>query len=262
MSERDAPPKEPLRIWFLAVCGSVALHAFCVSLVALNLHDAPDEVAFGAPAIEIDIELAAPRVQPNDLPPGPNVEASAATPTVTAQKEVVSELPKAAPAETADPDAVVAPVDTKKPKKDSSDIATTQATAAEASVAAVATAVPRPETAADSVRSVAPAQGTGESVQRVRATWQKELAAHFDRYKRYPSDRSQLSAELIVSFELDRTGHVLSTHIVQGSGDVSFDEAGLAMMRRADPVPAPPAPVADEGLTFTMPIIFRVKGRS
>jgi protein TonB len=262
MSERDAPPKEPLRIWCLAVCGSVALHAFCVTLVALNLHDAPDEVAFGAPAIEIDIELAAPRVQPNDLPPGPNVEASAATPTVTAQKEVVSELPKAAPAETADPDAVVAPVDTKKPKKDSSDIATTQATAAEASVAAVATAVPRPETAADSVRSVAPAQGTGESVQRVRATWQKELAAHFDRYKRYPSDRSQLSAELIVSFELDRTGHVLSTHIVQGSGDVSFDEAGLAMMRRADPVPAPPAPVADEGLTFTMPIIFRVKGRS
>jgi periplasmic protein TonB len=65
-----------------------------------------------------------------------------------------------------------------------------------------------------------------------------------------------------VSFELDRTGHILSTHVVQGSGDASFDEAGLAMMRRADPVPAPPPLVADEGLTFTMPIIFRVKGRS
>jgi periplasmic protein TonB len=49
---------------------------------------------------------------------------------------------------------------------------------------------------------------------------------------------------------------------VQGSGDASFDEAGLAMMRRADPVPPPPPRVADEGLTFTMPVIFRVKGRN
>jgi TonB family protein len=97
-------------------------------------------------------------------------------------------------------------------------------------------------------------------VQRVRATWQKELAAHFDRYKRYPSDRSRRAAELIVSFELDRMGHILSTRIVQGSGDASFDEAGLAMMRLADPVPPPPEPIAQEGLSFTMPIIFH--GRS
>lgn len=32
-------------------------------------------------------------------------------------------------------------------------------------------------------------------------------------------------------------------------------------MRRADPVPAPPPLVADEGLIFTMPVSFRIKGR-
>jgi TonB family protein len=57
-------------------------------------------------------------------------------------------------------------------------------------------------------------------------------------------------------------GHVLSTSIVKGSGDRAFDEAALAMVRRSDPVPQPPPLVADEGLSFTLPVIFRVKGRS
>ncbi len=50
--------------------------------------------------------------------------------------------------------------------------------------------------------------------------------------------------------------------IAKGSGDAAFDEAALAMMRRSDPVPAPPPLVADEGLSFTLPVIFRVKGRT
>ena len=42
----------------------------------------------------------------------------------------------------------------------------------------------------------------------------------------------------------------------------AFDEAALAMVRRSDPVPAPPPLIADEGLSFTLPVIFRVKGKS
>ena len=57
-------------------------------------------------------------------------------------------------------------------------------------------------------------------------------------------------------------GHVLSTSIVKGSGDTAFDEAALAMVQRSDPVPQPPPLVADEGLNFTLPVIFRVKGKS
>jgi TonB family protein len=55
---------------------------------------------------------------------------------------------------------------------------------------------------------------------------------------------------------------VLSARVVQGSGDPAFDEAALAMMRRADPVPPPPPLIADAGLSFTMPVIFRVKARN
>ena len=92
--------------------------------------------------------------------------------------------------------------------------------------------------------------GTGESARRMRATWTKELVAHLDKHKRYPSERQQKTAEIVVSFVLDRTGHVLSTGIVKGSGDTAFDAAALAMIRRSDPVPQPPPLVADEGLEF------------
>jgi hypothetical protein len=34
------------------------------------------------------------------------------------------------------------------------------------------------------------------------------------------------------------------------------------MLKRADPVPPPPPLVADEGLSFTLPVNFRVKGKS
>jgi hypothetical protein len=33
------------------------------------------------------------------------------------------------------------------------------------------------------------------------------------------------------------------------------------MVRRSDPLPAPPPLIADDGLSFTVPVIFRVKGK-
>jgi TonB family protein len=85
--------------------------------------------------------------------------------------------------------------------------------------------------------------------------------AHLDKHKRYPAERSQKSAEIVISFALDRMGKVLSMNIVKGSGDTAFDEAALAMVRRSDPVPQPPPLIADEGLSFTLPVIFRVKSK-
>ena len=64
----------------------------------------------------------------------------------------------------------------------------------------------------------------------------------------------------MVSFVLDRMGHVISKRIVKGSGDAAFDAAALDMLQRSDPVPAPPPLVADDGLTFSLPVIFQAKG--
>jgi TonB family protein len=121
--------------------------------------------------------------------------------------------------------------------------------------------MPSSETAAVAPKSAAPEIGSGDSARRVRTTWQRALIAHLDKYRRYPADRSNKQADIMVTFTLDRTGHVVSASVVTSSGDKAFDEAALTMMRRADPVPAPPALVADEGLTFTLPVQFRSKDR-
>jgi len=156
----------------------------------------------------------------------------------------------------------VTPNDAKKPIEEDVKVATVQTQASQESVAAEATAAPSLENIPQGERSVAPAIGIGESARRVRATWQRELIAHFDKHKRYPAERALKSAEILVSFALDRMGHVLSMSVVKGSGDPAFDQAALAMIKRSDPVPQPPPLIADEGLNFTLPVIFRVKGKS
>ncbi len=225
--------------------------------------DDPDD-SVGAAAIEVGLEMTSPHTEPTDLPPGPDVDASVASPALAEQKAEVkeTELPKEIPNEQDDPDRVVAPNTPNKPKEDDPKIAQVQTSASMESIAAEATATPSTEDVPEAPRSVAPAQGTGASAQRVRVTWQKELIAHLDKHKRYPVERSQQTAEIVISFTLDRMGHVLSTSIVKGSGDQAFDEAALAMVRKSDPVPQPPPVVADEGLNFTLPVIFRVKGHS
>src|SRR5664279_1700260 len=264
MSDLNTEQKPSRRLWLLAAVAALALHLGGVALAVAHLQNDDSDDSLGAPAIEIGLELMAPRVEATDLPAGPDADASVASPALAEQKAEVkeTELPKEVPTETEDPDRVVAPDDSKKPKEDDPKVAAVETSASTESVAAEATATPSTEAIPEGPRSVAPVQGTGESLRRMRATWQKELVAHLDKHKRYPAERSQKSAEILVSFALDRMGHVLSASIVKGSGDAAFDEAALAMVRKSDPVPMPPPLVADEGLNFTLPVIFRVKGRS
>jgi len=264
MSDLDQTRRVPRAVWILAALGALALHAGCVALALASMEPDDSDQDLGAPAIEIGVEMASPHVDPIDLPVGPDTEASAASPAVVAQKAVLepNELPKDVPTETDDPDRVVAPEAAKKREDDDPKIKTIQADPSTESVATEATATPSVESAPEAPRSVAPSLGTGASARRVRVTWEKELAAHFDKHKRYPANRSTQSAEVVVGFVLDRVGHVLSTRIVKGSGDAAFDQAALAMLQRANPVPPPPPLVADEGLSFTLPVIFHVKGRN
>jgi protein TonB len=260
MNEFRTSQNVPVSMWTVAALGAVAIHLGCVALaLAFVVADPDDEL--GAPAVEIGLELVAPHTDPTDLPPGPDVEASIAAPETVDQKEVAeqADLPRAVPLETDDPDRLVALVETVKPKDEPNEPAVPAIPSIE-SVAVEATAPPTSEMVEESTRSITPVQGIGVSAQRVRATWQKELIAHFNRHKRYPANRAAQAAEILVSFELDEAGRVLSASIVRGSGDASFDDAAMAMIRRSDPVPRPPVVVVQDGLSFTLPVIFRARG--
>ena len=264
MSDLNTEQKPSRRLWIFAAVAALTLHVGGVALAVAHLRNDDSDNSLGAPAIEVGLEMKSPHLEATDLPPGPDADASVASPALAEQKAEVkeTELPKEVPTETEEPDRVVAPNDSKKPREDDPKVAAVETSASMESVAAEATATPSTEAIPEGPRSVAPVQGTGESVQRMRATWQKELIAHLDKHKRYPSERSEKSAEIVVGFALDRMGHVLSASILKGSGDAAFDEAALTMVRKSDPVPMPPPLVADEGLNFTLPVIFRVKGRS
>jgi len=264
MPELEIEQRPSRKLWILAAAGALALHLGGAALAIAHLPTEESDEALGASAIEVGVELASLHREATDLPPGPDTDASVASPQLAEQKAEVkeSDLPKDTPTEAEDPDRIVTPNESKKPKEDDPKVAAVEAAASSESVAAEATATPSSEAIPEGPRSIAPAIGTGETARRVRATWQKELVAHLDKHKRYPSERQQKAAEIYVRFTLDRLGHVLSTAIEKSSGDTAFDEAALAMVKRSDPVPVPPPLIADEGLSFTLPVIFRIKGKS
>jgi len=247
------------RRWVIGALGALALHLAGGALVFGYLRDTT--VDLGAPGLVVDVELTAPRRDPNDLPVGLDTEASAQAPSVVEQKTVVqkNDLPKDTPTDTDDPDRFVSSEDVKQPVDQDPKITSVQAAPSNPSIAAQETAIPSVATARESTVSVTPSPGTGASTIRERVTWQKELAAHFDKYKRYPEDRAERSAQVIVNFVLDSVGHIVSSRIVKSSGDPVFDAAALSMLQRSDPVPPPPPLVASAGLSFTMPVIFHVK---
>jgi periplasmic protein TonB len=260
MSHFESSQRISMPAWALATFGAVIIHVACIALAREYLRVDEPEAELGAPAIEIGVEPLAPRLEPIDLPPGPDVEESIATPpAVERVRAEPTILPLAVPSETEDPELAVALVKKKEPKEELSALAPLLVSPAVPTEAAKATARPTSEIAQESVRSITPAQGTGESTQRVRAAWEKELIAHFNQHKRYPPTGSLDSAEILVNFVLDKDGRVLSSAIVRGSGDASFDEAALAMIHRSDPVPKPPPVLVQQGLSFTLPVIFRVK---
>jgi protein TonB len=261
MSDLETEQKPSRWLWILAAIGALALHIGGAALAVAHLQTGDPDSELGSQAIEIGLELSSPHLEATDMPAGPDTEASVASPARDEQKAEVkqTELPKDIPAETDDPDRVVALNDSQKPKEDDPKIAQVQTSAATESVAQEAMATPSVEDVPEG-RSQAPVQGSGKNLQRARASWFAELSAHFEKHKRTPVVAKFKNVKVVVNVTFDRLGHVVSSSIAESSGDRAYDEAALAMLRRSDPVPRPPPLIADEGLSYTLPVLFRVKG--
>ncbi len=254
----DQPPQASRGLWLVAAAAAFLLHLGCVLFVVMDTEDDSD-LAVGAPALAIDVDLAAPNQQATDLPAGPDAEATMASPQIAQQQEVLkqSDLPKDTPTETDDPDRLVALDNAKKLVDNDPDVKPVQTAPSAESAAQQATATPSLHDIPESVRSTAPVLGTGDSARKERVSWQRELGLAFSKNLRYPATRASQRMEVLVTFEIDRLGRLLSFSVVKSSGSTLFDEAALAMLKRADPLPPPPPAIADEGLTFTVPVEFK-----
>jgi len=62
-----------------------------------------------------------------------------------------------------------------------------------------------------------------------------------------------------LAFTIDRDGHVLERHIVTGSGHADLDAEVLALVERAQPMPAFPASMNETQLDLQVPIRFSLR---
>jgi periplasmic protein TonB len=259
MSGLDSEPRPSRWLWVLAGLGALALHIGGAALAMAHLRTVDPDDSLGAAAIEIGVEMTSPHLEATDLPPGPDTEASVASPAIAEQKAELkeTELPKDVPTETSDADRVVSPTDSNKPKEDDTKVATVQTSASLESEAAEATAR---QTLDDSAPKAdvasAPNLGLGKDNQKLKARWESKLSGYIKLHMRYPKVQKDKAAIVTVSLVINRQGKVLSAGIFQSSGDRAFDEAAISTIRRSDPLPPPPSELTDEQFSYVLPMSF------
>jgi protein TonB len=241
--------------WIAAIVFVLAAHA---GIAAFYLALKPEVGITGAdvPALMIDFapEAAAPDMETNI---GDNTRASlpAMQPEVKEQatEEPVIEIP---PVHAPEPDVVIPP---KKEVTEEKKEAVPQPKPPEPTEKPMEqtpqqVATPAQTTKAEkrAEKPVAPAAGT-TAARNAIATYASTLSAHLQRFKRPGTGKGTA----VVSFTVNRNGHVVASSIVRSSGSSIVDKEALAMITRAQPVPAFPAAMVQSEETFVQSIRFR-----
>lgn len=103
-----------------------------------------------------------------------------------------------------------------------------------------------------------PSKASGET----RDSYLGRLLAQLNRFKQYPRTARQARIEGVVMlhFVMDADGKVVSFEIAKSSGRPVLDAEALALIQRAQPLPALPADFPTRTLDAVVPIEFSLKG--
>jgi periplasmic protein TonB len=234
----DEADRADTRRWALCFAAVLIVHGVGFAAYALWRSSDASQFDSGAPVVLLDLPqiTAAPETPPNDMTPGPPEPESDPTPP---------------------------PKEETKPPEPESEIALPMPEPPKPEPPTES----RPPTAMPSVE-IPPAPNAplnaGAAVTTPRQDflrWQSALAAHIERFKRYPAEARARDERGIVTvaFTIDRDGHVLTSNIVKSSGSPLLDQEVLTMLTRAQPMPRPPADVPTAALSFVVPVRFAIK---
>jgi periplasmic protein TonB len=221
-----------------AVCFIVVLTVHGTAALALLKTPEASEFDAGAPVVMLDLPeaAAAPETPPNDMTPGPPEPESDPTPppkeeTKPPEPEAEVALPMPEPP---------------KPEPPAEEKPPTAMPSVE-----IPPSTPAPVNAGAQV--ITPRQDV--------IRWQSALAAHIERFKRYPSEARARDQQgtVTVAFTIDRDGHLLTSRIVRSSGSEILDQETLTMLARAQPMPRPPKEVPPSELSFVVPVRFNIR---
>jgi TonB family protein len=121
-------------------------------------------------------------------------------------------------------------------------------------IAAAFTAAPNDAAAIDITPiPSAPKQGTAAAL----ADWRLKLVGRIEEKTTFPAAAYCREGIVKIRFMIDRSGNLLSTEIAESSDLIAFDTEALAILKRAHPLPPPPAGFGGPFVTITVPIRFR-----
>ncbi|AJJ34428.1 hypothetical protein CH54_2707 [Yersinia rochesterensis] len=100
--------------------------------------------------------------------------------------------------------------------------------------------------------------------QKSKMNWKSRLQGHLAGFKRYPlrAKKQRQQGDAIIRFVVNKEGYVLSVKLIKSSGTAALDQEALAVIKRAQPLPPPPAGLLSNGqVTLAMPIGFELKSK-
>ncbi|MNF62124.1 transport protein TonB [compost metagenome] len=121
-----------------------------------------------------------------------------------------------------------------------------------------------PPTNTPTQKSAQPAPGPSAAQTAAKASWEGTLLAHLQKYKKYPAGAQARGKEGLnrLRFVVDAEGKVLSFELVGRSGNADLDRATLEMIRRAQPLPKPPAEMLKNGsIEIVAPFVYSLEKR-
>ncbi|MGE4432206.1 MAG: energy transducer TonB [Sphingobium sp.] len=250
------------RRWGMALAGVVGVHLIAIAIAAQWRTETPPIQEEAA----IAVELAPLPVADHLASSAPAAAATPAQTPPTAQPRQAMDVPRPVDrAEVPLPPVPVTPVArpavqaTPSPVPSPAPAPTNAATTAAAAGASGAAGSGRSghataEAGAGSNRSGRGRPGGGD----VAAVWRGRVLAHLDRHKRYPAAARIMKRQgrVHVSMTMDRHGKVLSVSVTRSDGFKPFDTEAIATIRRAEPLPEPPAELAGNVIPLQLPIAF------
>jgi protein TonB len=200
------------------------------------------DLGASSPVVMIDLApvAAAPEITPTDMPPD-RVASRAEEPEIVPEPEKPIEKVELPPPEAPRPEVVLPPPPPKKVEKPKEN-------PKKKSIAAAPAAAPR-----RAEHAAAPMPGGSRES---NASWRSQLVARLERYKRYPSEARGDAGVTQVAFRVDRSGGVHNVRIARSSGSSLLDRETLALVDRAQPLPAPPSDISDSELSVIAPVRY------
>jgi protein TonB len=255
----DRPDSAGIFRWTSCLLVVLALHV--VLMFALLLQRVQIELP-GAPPTTVMIDLPPPAAAAPptpSAPPPPEPQTQSLEPQAQPRPLPEPEVPKLAPSPVPHPAVTLPTPQPPKPKPKAKRVEQTAPTPPRQEPT-----TPTPPSVASLPPLSAPpsaSQTSASSTPAARASWQAQLVAWIEKYKRYPrvAQEQRQQGVVYLRFAMDRHGRVTSSQINKSSGFELLDDEVLELIQRAQPLPAPPPEVPGDPISLVVPVAFSLR---